>query len=215
MIEVLIVLAALVLALLLVPIGFSTRIRFPEAMEVHFRLAGGLLQWHSTPDGQEARIAGFALRPGREPTARQTTAPAREAASTVKIVKQSAKKIWRILGQTEVLRLWARAFRRSMRSIFASVRFKSFFMDLLIGLETPAQTGVLLGSWYALEPALSAFAPPCVSLSLRPEFAEKRVSGEIQIEGHTALWRLLRPILILLYHAPLWRTQKLIRSIES
>lgn len=215
MITVLLVILILPIIALFAPIWFSARIRFPEQTEFQVRIWGGFLQWQTNPQETSASIAGFTYSPKKKKEG--PSAPAQSplpSASKIESARKNLGTFLAVLNQGELIRLWGRALKKSMRFFLRSIRFNALFLDAVVGLETPAKTGILMGSWHALEASFAAYAPPGLTLRLQPDFATNRFIGEARIEGRTALWRLLRPVIVLFFYAPLLRTQRVLRSFD-
>jgi hypothetical protein len=195
---------------LFTPILFSVRLTLPDAKEIRVRLWEPLVQFNITESETCLTLAGLNIHFHSKTEGKKTKEKIKKKRKE-KNKPGKTIKILSIFSDTYFLKTWLKAFAMFFKSLFSIVRFQVLSANLCIGLEDPAQTGKMMGYWYSLYSACGPFLPEKTDLRISPDFSRKQVSGTTDIKGSTSVFRIIFPLLVLLWHAPLYRTLKIIK----
>ncbi|OGJ85699.1 MAG: hypothetical protein A2268_17010 [Candidatus Raymondbacteria bacterium RifOxyA12_full_50_37] len=104
------------------------------------------------------------------------------------------------------------AVARFLKRLLFSLRLKIFRGRVIYGAGDPAQTGIMLGRYYALKYSLPFSTE---ALVVETDFLKKRF--DLEVRGRVTIHpgRILLALLLLLVEWPLWKTVSLIRKIRK
>lgn len=198
------------------PVIFSVTAYFNDTKSARVQLWGRFVTVESQREFTRLSLMGisFTFRNHVSPV-KEKKEDKKEKVEKKKKEKKSRKKerlssAFFHVRQPEFREAWQKALLRFFLRLFKVVRFTHAETDLSIGLERPDQTGVLLGFWYSLEIPIRTIQPLVRNIRLTADFERKGIHGSANIQGRTSLARAFMPVLVLLWHAPLHKTFRIV-----
>ena len=215
MITALLVLFILFLLILFSPIIFSVSFKFPEGSEVIIKF------WNKIEFSIINEVFSFSFfgfkksfesnknpKPKKKKPEEKKEKPKEKKRTNISDV---FKKIVNVIGDENIRGRWILAIKSSAKRMFKIIKFQALNMSLNVGLDDPAQTGKFMGAWYAVQYACKDFIPSSVNVEINPDFYKKQVSGTAEIKAKTSVIKMLMPMIVFLWHAPLYKTYKMVK----
>lgn len=93
------------------------------------------------------------------------------------------------------------SIKDSIKSLFKSITFKEISINIDYGLDEPHKTGTIAGIISAVLPVIAD--THYETINLNPNFDDEVLVGDFNIECHTTLFRLIKPIINFLINSPI------------
>ncbi|MFH1213818.1 MAG: hypothetical protein V1681_07000 [Candidatus Neomarinimicrobiota bacterium] len=176
------VLILLLLGVLIPKIWLKLKIHLTEPAKtgtIHIQLAGKLISALVTIDWPDinvkAGIGGLYFPVWNKKSA--VASPKKPTAKPKPAKKSKRKPVRRSSAQ------WLGFGREIVSRFFQLPRIEKFSADLVVGLDNPASTGLMMGAYYATTKTLDVFR----SVRIAPDFINKKFIGEIEFWGSIRL----------------------------
>lgn len=215
MMVILFLLVIFIVLILIVPITFSAVFRFPRPQYVCFCVWGNFLKIEGFDESAKMHILGlnFEFSKKKEPEIIKEKKETVTAKMKTGIFNR-VTFIFRLLLNQNLRGRWLHAFKKFLGAIFNAIHFKALSADIQMGLESPAETGMAMGFYYALRNTTEFVWPSIAQVNLTPDFVKKGFCGETEIKGRTSMIKLLFPFFVFLWHAPLYKTYRLVQEAK-
>ncbi|MFI3231493.1 MAG: DUF2953 domain-containing protein [bacterium] len=93
------------------------------------------------------------------------------------------------------------AFKDSIKKLFKAITFKEISINVDYGLDEPHKTGTIAGIISAILPIMAD--THYETINFNPHFEEEVLEGDFNIECHTTLFRLIKPVVSFLINSPI------------
>lgn len=205
------------LFVLFTPVFFSVSVCLPNAKDITVRLWGKLFCLEMTEEKTRVVFLGIGFtfykkeeKAGKQDTTKDVKTEKSEKKKKKKKKRTSiSRKISGVIRDTDFIKAWLTALKFFLKRVLTVIHFRALSINLSAGLESPAQTGQMMGVWYAFQSTLGSIVPPRFQLSLSPNFVANKISGNVEVRANTSFIRLLVPLFVLLRYAPLYKTIKI------
>lgn len=135
----------------------------------------------------------------------------KESPEDKKEKKEDEKEKWDLERIKKVLRLLRESWpyiERILRSILSSIKIQEIYLDLKLGLESPADTAIVTGYIWAFTESTRYLLPRPLEIYVNPDFENKIIDGFFNLKIKFRLFSLTKEALRAV-------TKKPVRSLIS
>ena len=197
----------LVAGVLFVPICYRTQGQIGEATQIQAKAYWFLLRVCVVSDGKTTRLR-FKIGPFPVSVPQKRRRPQAPEPPPPKIPwQEQAARFWRILTKIAPKTIMA-LLLRFLQKLVRRLKPKRLRIRGIVGLDDPAQTGLLMGLYEAVSGGTSLAR----AVDLRPDFERPVLEARWDVTGRFSVFGLLMPVLWLIWQRPVRRALAIMKE---